>query len=168
MCARLLLKIGWFDMKMDGKWNNTIIAIIVIAIAAIMFPLILDGSDEILRESQTDISTNIVAAAGSGTVPLSQPLYDGDVTFVTSVASSSGTDTPVASTWSSDVLTVTGLTWAAPATRTLTTTYQYDQTDDYTGLSEIVEVAPMMIWIGIIMGFGFVALFTVRAVRKKE
>ena len=153
-------------MKLDGKWHNTIIAIVVIGILAIMFPLILDGSDTILRDNDTDIEANVTAAAGSGTVTLANPLYDGSVNFVTSVASSSGTDTPVASTYSTSnkQLTITGLAFAG--TRTITTVYRYDLTDDYTGLSEMVEVAPLMIWIGIIIGFGMVALFTFRATRK--
>lgn len=149
----------------DKKWTSLLIAIVFIAVIIVMFPLILDGADSTLRDSQTDVATGVASSGTpnySGTMSLSQPLYDDSVSYITSVSSSSGTDTPVASTFdsSTDILTVTGLSYTG--TRTLTTAYQYDQTDSYTGLGAIVEIAPMILWISVIIGVGMSVFFAYR------
>lgn len=143
--------------------------IVALSIIILIFPVLLNGSDNILRETQADTSTDIVAPAGSGTVPLSQPLYASDVDWVTTITSSSGTDTPVAGSWSLDVLTITGLTWVgspAAGTRTIVTTYEYDQVEDYTGLGDIIEVAPLILWVSVVVGYGAVAFAVNR--RKQD
>ena len=153
---------------MNKKWTGLIISVVMLSIIIIVFPLVMEGSDDILRTRQTDTSTNVIVAANSGTMPLTAPLYDGSegVDWVVSVTSNSGTDTPAASTWANNVLTVTGLTWGG-ATRTLTAVYDSDNTVQYTGLQETVEVTPLLMWVGLMILTGAGALFGVRALRRE-
>jgi len=149
-----------------GNLTKLMIPVIALAIVIIIFPVLLNGADSILRDSQTDTSTGVTSALGSGTMAFTQPLYADSVDWVTTVTSSSGTDTPVASTYNgtTDVLTLTGLTHTG--TRTLTANYQYDQTDTYTGLGDVVTVAPLIVWVGIIMGVGMTAFVGYRKLRE--
>jgi len=154
-------------MSKDSKWISTIIAMVFLSIVIMIFPIAMDGISNALSTSQADAGVGVVNTGGSGTMTLSQRLYDDNVLLIASVTSSSGTDTPVASSYvgATDVLTVTGLSWAG--TRTLTTTYIYSSTDDYAGLKDIMEATPLILWVIIIFGSGVVTIFAVRAKTKK-
>lgn len=157
---------------MQNRWIYVIIAVIMISIAALIFPILMDGGDDILRDNQTDTGTNVVNTGGSGTMTLSQPLYDDSVDWVTTMTSNVGSDTAVASTYNSttNLLTMTGLvgTPMAAGTRNITCTYQYDNTDGFTGLKNVVEVAPLIAWVGIIFSFGFFSLMGLRTLRRMD
>jgi len=132
-----------------------VIGIVGIAIAMIMFPIILEGTHDIATDQQIDTSTN-VATSGTpsyqGVITLSQDLYNNSVGQVTSITSSSGTDTPVAATYvsASGSLTVTGL--LDTGTRTLVTTYDYDAIDTYSGMDSVVHIAPLFVFVGLLFG----------------
>jgi len=153
------------EMK-SNKWTNTFIVIAMLSFVIMIFPITMTSIESSLMDAQVDTATGVVDTVNSGTMTLSQPLYDSSVTYVATVTSSSGTDTPVASTYaaSTELLTVTGLTWSG--TRTLTTTYTYSLTEDYPGLKDVMEVTPLILWVIIIFGTGAAGIFAVRAKLK--
>ena len=154
-------------MKKNNKWTNTIITLVILSIIIWIFPIMMDGLGISLATTPTDASVGVVATGNSGTMTLSQPLLDDSIAFIASVTSSSGTDTPVASTYAAatDLLTVTGLTFAG--TRTLTTTYTFSATEGFPGLNPIMKFTPLILWVIIIFGTGVASIFAVRAKTKE-
>jgi len=134
-----------------------VLGLVAIAIAFVMFPLILDGTRDIVTDAQIDTSTS-VATSGTpsyvGVVTLSQDLYGNSTGNVTTITSSSGTDTPVALSYvsASGSLTVSGLT--ATGTRTLATTYDYNAVDTYSGMENVALIAPLLVFVSLIFGGG--------------
>ena len=123
-------------------------------IAFVMFPMVLDGADDIKSDDQTDTFASCSTGVGETTydVVLTKDLLDDVVTNVTSITSTlSGTDSPTAQTYvaSTDTLTVAGL--AASGTRTLTVNYEADALSGYTGLDSMVNFGPLIIFMGIIV-----------------
>ena len=152
---------------MSSKWTNTFVGIAVIAVVIMIFSMAMDGIGNTLSDTYADTATGVVDTTNSGTMALSQPLYDNSVAYIASVTSSSGTDTPVASTYtaSTNLLTVTGLTFTG--TRTLTATYTYSATEGYAGLKEVMEVTPLILWVILVFGSGVVGILTTRAKMKE-
>ncbi len=137
---------------MNGRAMEAVFGIISIFIALIMFGLVMTGSHDILTDSDTDTFANVTTAVGvtSADVVLTSDLYNSAVSSVTSVTSSLITDVPVAATYTAgtNTLHVTGLT--ASETRTLTAVYDYGATDDYTGLTQIVKLGPLVLFLGLL------------------
>ena len=130
--------------------------LIFVVVLFSIFPLVLTGTDETLTDPSTETG-NITTGAGvtTGTISLSPALYNDDITSVTGISSSYGSDTPSASSYNgaTDILTVGGL--AESQTRTITVEYVYEATSDYTGLTSFVRLAPMLLFmaiIGVIIG----------------
>ena len=120
-------------------------------IAFVMFPMVLTGADEIQIDDQTDVLSSTTAGVTTDDVTLTEPLYDDDVTNVTSITSDNGSDAPTADSYATAtrVLTVGGL--EATGTRSLTILYEADATDGYTGLGSMVKFGPLIIFMGIIL-----------------
>lgn len=129
-----------------------VMGIIGIVIVFIMFPLIMDSSHDIQTDDYTQAEASVTTGAGetAADVVLTKALYDDDNTWVTSVTSSEGTDTPAVGTYTAatKTLNVTGL--AESTSRTLTIVYEYDGLTSYTGMSAFVGLTPLLVLISII------------------
>lgn len=138
--------------------------IVTIAIAFVIFPIILDAAHDIRVDDATDQFVNITTGVGetNATVTLTDPLYEAKTYWVGNITSTEGTDVPVAGTYVSATqnLTVTGL--AASKTRTLTVPYSADALTNYSGVSPMVTVAPIVIFVGILFGGGSLFYFGMR------
>ena len=145
-----------------------VLGIIAIAIAFIIFPIVLDAAGSVLSHSndvkQTDEVTTAVAVTTADVV-LEHELYEADVLNVVSITSTLGTDVPTADSYveATKTLTVSGLT--ADTTRNLTITYETESMGVFTGLGSIVKVAPLIIFIGLLAGGGFGLFRGVTAMR---
>jgi|GEM_PF-2392748 len=137
---------------------GVVISLVALALVINVFPIMLDGIHD-MRSDATTVTNNSTTGVGETTedVTLTTPLLEDSVSYVTSVTSDSGSDTPVAGTYSSstDVLTITGL--AASGTRVLTINYTGNVIDDYTGLENVAKVTPLMLYIAVIFGGGMLA-----------
>jgi len=141
-----------------GKGGSVLMGIIMVAVMFVLFPIVMDSSHEL----QTDVFTQAEAAVATGAgevaadVVLTEALWNDSNTYVTSVTSDNVLDTPVAGVYTAatQTLNVTGL--AASDTRTLTIVYEYDALTDYTGMGQMVAVAPLLLFMGVLgaMVFG--------------
>jgi len=146
-----------------------VLGIIAIAIAFIIFPIVLDATGELLAHSDEVMQTDEVTTGAVETtadVVLKYDLYDGLVANVVSLKSTLPTDTPTADSYvvATKTLTVGGLT--ADSMRNLTTTYLTESMGVYTGLGSIAKVAPLMVFIGLLAGGGFGLFRGVTAMRS--
>jgi hypothetical protein len=143
------------------KAGSIIVVIVGIVIFAIMFPLVMDSITGAATESQSDLFEDEVVADGSATVTLTLDLYKARTASVSSMtATGSGAD-PVASSYVEETkaLTITGLGVDTP--QDITVVYLYDRTEDFTGLSEFMELTPLLLWLGVIfvlLGGAFLAV----------
>jgi len=149
---------------------STVMGIIAIAIAFVIFPIVLDSTGTILSHTGDTMEADSATTDGVATtadIVLTYDLYEAAVGNVESVTSSDGADTPTADSYveATKTLTVGGL--AVSTTRTLTTTYEAESMDVYTGLGSIAKVAPLMVFIGLIAGGGFGLYSGVKGMRGK-
>lgn len=138
--------------------------IVTVAIAFVIFPIILDASHDIRVDDATDQFVNITTGVAETTanVTLTYPLYEDNSYWVGTITSTEVTDVPAAGTYvaATQNLTVTGL--AASKTRTLTVPYSADALTNYSGVSPMVTVAPLIIFVGILFGGGSLFYFGIR------
>jgi len=138
---------------MSNNIMKTVGGIIALTIAFLVFPLIMASSHEVHTDEESS-AYQVVTGVGETTAPvtLTRSLYDADTNNVESITNTwSGTETAVASSYVSatKVLTVGGL--VASGTRTLTIAYDYDATTGYTGLGEMIDLAPFIIFMAILL-----------------
>ena len=137
------------NTKMIG---GVVIVFIMIMVAIMMFPMLMDSFDDMQVDSAT-ATANSTTGVGetTDTIALADPLYEDDVANVTSVNSDNGSDTPTASSYAAatDTLTVAGL--AASGTRVLTIAYNSEALDGYTGLKDMVRLAGFILFAGLII-----------------
>ncbi len=131
-----------------NKALGVAVGIIMIAIAFVVFPIIMDASDSILAPEKTQAIT-VPTASGvtTATLTLTDGVYENDKANVT-LSSSNANDTPVVSSASGKSVVVTGL--EASSTRIMNVTYASDALDNYTGLAAIVKVAPLIVFVSIL------------------
>lgn len=131
-----------------NKALGVAVGIIMIAIAFVVFPIIMDASDSILAPEKTQVIT-VPTASGvtTATLTLTDGVYENDKGNVT-LSSSNANDTPVVSSASGKSVVVTGL--EASSTRIMNVTYASDALDNYTGLAAIVKVAPLIVFVSIL------------------
>jgi len=136
---------------MGGATMRIVGGLIGCMIAFVMFPMVLDGADDIKTDAQTDVLYSSTSGSTTDDVVLTEDLYEDSVNSVSSITSTNGSDTPTAQTYTSatDTLTVAGL--AATGTRNLTIAYSADPLSGYTGLSSMVNFGPLIIFLGIIV-----------------
>ena len=146
-----------------------VMGIIAIAIAFVIFPIVLDATSDLLGHTGDVLDTFEVttgAAVTTADVVLTYDLYEGDVSNVKSITSTEPTDVPVANTYTvaTRSLNITGLT--AEKTRTLSVTYLTVSTNVYTGLGSIVKVAPLIVFVGLLASGGFAMYKGITGMRK--
>lgn len=135
-----------------GKGGSVLMGIIMVAVMFVLFPIVMESSHEL----QTDVATQTEAAVATGIgevaadVVLTTALWADSNTNVVSVTSDNVLDTPVAGTYTAGTrtLNVTGL--AANDTRALTLSYKIDALTDYTGMGQMVAVAPLLLFMGVL------------------
>jgi hypothetical protein len=135
-----------------NKALGIVMVVVAVAISFIVFPIVLDSSEELRTDNQADTFAAVATGVGEtdADVVLTVDLWQDTAAYVVSIASDNGGDTPVAGTYTAatNTLNVTGL--ADDDTRELIVTYQIAALDDYTGLDAIVAVAPLLLFIGIL------------------
>jgi len=146
-----------------------VMGIIAIAIAFVIFPVVLDATGDLLAHTNDVLQTEEVTTGVSETtadVVLDYELYEGDVLNVKTITSTEATDVPVASTYTeaTRTLSITGLTESK--TRTLSITYETVSTNVYTGLGSIVKVAPLIVFVGLLASGGFAMYKGITGIRK--
>lgn len=131
-----------------NKALGVAVGIIMIAIAFVVFPIIMDASDSILAPEKTQVVT-VPTAGGvtTATLTLTDGVYENDKANVT-LSSSNANDVPVVSSASGKSVVVTGL--EASSTRIMNVAYASDALDNYTGLAAIVKVAPLIVFVSIL------------------
>jgi hypothetical protein len=135
-----------------NKITTVIFGILGVAICIIFFPLVMDSTHDIKTDEQIDTFAAVTTGAGetAADVVLTLDLYNDSTANIISITSNEVTDVPVAGTYTAgtNTLNVTGL--AASLSRTLTVTYEYDALTEFTGMSSIVGMTPLIIWVAIL------------------
>lgn len=133
-----------------GKAMGVVMGVVAIAIVFIVFPIILNGVDEIQTDVAIQTAAGVETTSGTtATLTLSTALFATRAADISAISSDESGDTPTVSTVSNGTVVVIG-GLATSATRDLGVTYYVDALTDYTGLSSIVGVSPMLIFIGIL------------------
>jgi len=148
----------------------SIVGIVMLAMAFMMFPIVLDGANDILTDDST-VTASITTGVGEleGDVVFTIPLYNNSTANIDTVTSSDVGDTPVAGTYTAatDTLNVTGL--IASTTRDITVTYTGEATANFTGLDSLVSIGPTLIFVFLLFGgIGLSGYSGYSAVRKRR
>ena len=129
------------------------VAFLLILLAINFLPDMLTASDQVLTD-EDEITANITTggAETTGTVTLTNALYDADTARVGSITSTWPGDSPSPSSYSSStqVLTVGGL--EVSQTRVLTVVHEYDGLGDYIAAGETVKMGPVLLLLVIFVG----------------
>lgn len=125
-----------------------VVGIISVAIAFIVFPIITDATTSLLTDENTQTVASATAVGNSYTATVNYDVYEGKTTSVLSVTSSDTSSNPVVSAVSGKQITITGLENGA---QNLVIKYQSAALGDYTGLSAIIKIAPMLVLIVIVI-----------------
>lgn len=139
---------------------KVIVLIIGIVIVAIMFPMVLDAIHDSQAEVQNDGFAGCVVAAGQTDVVLTIDPFNNALTSIETITADGAGAVPIALAYvpATNTLTIGGL--GADTPQAITVAYEYDNAAAYTGLSEMMNFTPMLIWVAIIgsllfAGFGF-------------
>ncbi len=129
------------------KVMAAVVAVVGIAVAFVVFPIITDATTNLLTN---DVTQTISATAASNTyiATLQNDVYENKTSAV-KVTSSDADSNPVVSVVNGKSVTITGLENGA---QTLTVKYQTAALNDYTGLAAIVKIAPMLVFVILIVG----------------
>lgn len=125
-----------------------VVGIISVAIAFVVFPIITDATTQLLTDENTQTVASATAVSNSYTATVNYDVYEGQTSSVLSVTSSNSTSNPVVSAVSGKNITITGLENGA---QNLTIKYQSAALGNYTGLSAIIKIAPMLVFIVIVI-----------------
>lgn len=131
------------------KIMAAVVAVVGIAIAFVVFPIITDSTTALLTDEYTQTVASATAVGGTYTATVQNDVYENQTSSVISITSSDSSSNPVASAVNGKNITITGLENSA---QNLTITYQTAALGDYTGLSAIIKIAPMLIFVIMIVG----------------
>ena len=132
------------------KVMTVMMSVISIAIAFVVFPIITDATHNLLTDQETATVASVTTLDGSYTATVQDDVYKDEIKYVT-VTSSAASDSPVVSTVSGKSITITGLD-TSTSTRTLTIKYDTAALEEYTGLSSIISIAPLLVFVVIFLG----------------
>lgn len=133
------------------KVLSAVIAVVAIAIAFVVFPIITDATTDLLTDEYTQTVASATAVDGKYQATLSHDVFDNKTGSVLSVTSNEATDNPVVVSVNEKQVTISGLD-SSEATRDLTIKYQSGALGDYVGLEAIVKITPMLIYVVMILG----------------
>jgi len=149
---------------------SMVLGIIAIAIAFVVFPIVLDATDTVLSHTgntkEADSATTD-SVATTADIVLDYALYNDALANVVSITSSDAGDTPTSDAYAAATKTLTVGGLAVSTTRTLTTTYVTESMGVYTGLGSIAKVAPLMVFVGLLAGGGLGLFQGVKGMREK-
>ena len=135
-----------------NKTMGIVVGIIGVAILMIIFPIVMSSTHDVQTDVETETEAGVTTGVGetAADVVLTYDPYNDYTASITSIASDNESDTPVAGTYTTatNTLNVTGL--VAEDTRTLTIVYEYDALTEYTGMSSMVGITPLLIWVSIL------------------
>lgn len=132
-----------------NKAMGVAIGVISIAIMFIVFPILLSGAHTIQTDEVTQVFEDVETTDGtSATLTLTQALYATRASDVLSASGGVGDTITVSTVPAATRIVVGGL--ATSATRDITVVYEIDALTDYTGLSAIVGIAPLIVFVSIL------------------
>ena len=147
-------------MKLVG---GSVLVIIAVMIGIQLMPMLM-GSLGNLQEDPGTASKNSITGVGetTDTILFTDPLFEDNIAYVSSITSDNGGDTPAAASYTAatDTLNISGL--AASGTRVLSIAYTADGLDGYTGMSDMVKLAAFIIFIAL-LGAAIYSLFPKKA-----
>jgi len=132
------------------KVMTVMMSVISIAIAFVVFPIITDATHNLLTDQETATVASVTTLDGTYTATVQDEVYKDDIKNVT-VTSSVNTDVPVVSSVSGKSISISGLNTSVQ-TRTLTIKYDTAALNEYTGLSAIISIAPLLVFVVIFLG----------------
>lgn len=130
------------------KVMAAVVAVVGIAVAFVVFPIITDATTNLLTNEVTQTVASATAVSNTYTATVNQDVYENKTSAVT-VTSSDADSNPVVSSVNGKSVVITGLENGA---QNLTITYQTAALNDYTGLAAIVKIAPMLVFVILIVG----------------
>jgi len=136
---------------MSGKVKGFLISAILIVMALLMLPIVIDGVHGALTDRITDAFPGCVVAGGATDIVLTEDLYNDDTTWVSTLTATGAGAVPVAGVYTpgTNSLNVTGL--GADTPQDLTATYDYGVAGDYAGLDPVTGLIPLLVVVGIIL-----------------
>lgn len=134
-----------------SKMMAVVMMVISIAISFVVFPIITDATRGLLTDDVTQTVASATTANGTYVATVQDEIYDEDVDSVISVTTDVQADNPVVSAVSGKTITITGLTTSA-TNRTITIKYQKPALTQFTGMTQIVRIIPLLVLVSIFAG----------------
>ena len=136
---------------------TAVFGIVMIMVAFIMFPMIMTSTQDIITD-EAIVTESVTTGPDNSCVDLDEDLYDDDIDNVESITSDNIADDPDAVSYytGNNSIVIDGLN--PDDTRTLTITYLYDATTDFTGLGDLSAIAPTILMVALI-GVGVAMLY---------
>lgn len=151
---------------MTPKVKGIIFSVILLVIALIMLPLVIDG----VHDARTDTVVaeafpGCVVAAGATDVVLAHDLYRGVAADVTAMTATGAGAVPAFDAWvgGTNTLTIDGL--GADTPQDITVTYDYDAVGAFAGVGAITGLIPLLVVVGIII---VAIIYSLWALKNKE
>lgn len=134
-----------------NKMMAVVMMVISIAISFVVFPIITDATRGLLTDDVTQTVASATTVNGTYVATVQDDIYDEDVDSVISVTTDVQADNPVVSSVSGKTITITGLNTSA-TDRTITIKYQKPALTEFTGMTQIVRIIPLLVLIAIFGG----------------
>ena len=150
-----------------GGLVRVVLGLVGLILSISLFVTVLTGMGNLIDTAVTkgDVEEEVVTAdvtAANVTLPYS--LLNDDIANVISI-SSNETETPAADSYANLILTVGSL--SANTTRTLTTSYSHGILGYFTALETIIVLAPVVLFLGMIFGSGYLVASGAMKIKKK-
>lgn len=132
------------------KISTILMTVISIAIAFVIFPIIIDSTHDLQTDTKTQVINSVTSADGTATLTLQYDVYDDDVDSVVSITSTVASDTVLVTDVDGKSVSVSGL--KTGESRNLTVKYDTPALTQYQGLQQIVNITPFLVFIIIFLG----------------
>lgn len=149
---------------MSPKIKGVMFSVILIVIALLMIPLVVDGVHSAVTDRITEAYPGCVVGAGATDVVLTNDLYRGLEIDVIAITATGAGAVPAFNTWTdgTNTLNIDGL--GADTPQDITVTYDYNGVAEFGGVETITGLMPLLVVIGIII----VAIFNGLWAFKRE
>jgi len=130
--------------------HKSVIGLIGIGVVIILMGVIMSALKSSATNSRLD-SFSVTTQSGQTTaiVGTQELPWKGLTSSVQSITSNYASDYPLCEQVSGNEVTIEGL--APSETRVVTITYLYDANQGFTGAGEMIDIAPLLLWVGIIV-----------------
>lgn len=133
-----------------GKRSGSAIGLLLVVVAFLVFPLVLDSFDSVGRAEATNTAT-VTTGVGvtTGNVTLHNSLYENVVTSVNNITSTDNDDAPLSASYATatKALAISGLD--GNTTRTLTVTY--DTARNEYNLAALTGFTPLIVFLVLLL-----------------